>query len=361
MVEKRSYNYGIALLRLVAMYMVVTIHVMGEGGAIIYATGIGYSLSKLIETFTYCAVDCYALISGYVCYRDENENYRYSKYLTVWVQVFTYSFGIALIYSIISGNMSVMELVKAALPVTTSKYWYFSAYTGLFFIMPWLNRFVASLTDKQSNQMMIVLFAVFSCYTTVSKLIGDGFVLMGGYSFVWLAILYVAGAWMKKNSVAEKLSPKIWFVIMLGMTVFSWGWRMIVPAGYGNFLFFTYLSPTVIGISMCLISIFATMRVTPKLHKSIKIVSPAAFGVYIIHSHWIVWANFIVGRFEWVSQYGGVFTPLLLLAASFAVFAVCLVTELVRLGLFKVLGVQKLIEKLQTVIDKIINKTMAMV
>lgn len=361
MSEKYSYNYGIALLKLLAMYMVVTIHIMGEGGAIVHATGIGYSLSKLIETFTYCAVDCYALISGYLCYRTSNENYRYSKYLTIWVQVFTYSFGIALIYSVISGNISVFELINAALPVTTSKYWYFSAYTGLFFIIPWLNRLVASLTNKEANQMILVMFIVFSCYTTAAKLIGDGFVLMGGYSFVWLAMLYIAGAWMKKNNIAEKLSKKIWFAIMTVLTIFSWAYRMLVPPGYGNFLFFTYLSPTVIGISICLISIFSTIDIAPKLQKTIKHFSAASFGVYIIHSHPIIWTHFIVGRFEQVSLHSGIFTPVVLLAVSFVVFVICLITELVRLGLFKILGIQKIIEKLQMFIDKITDKAMSSV
>ena len=56
-------NYGIDLLRLVAMFMVVVLHVLGHGGILNAATGINYSISMLLRICAYCAVDCYAIIS----------------------------------------------------------------------------------------------------------------------------------------------------------------------------------------------------------------------------------------------------------------------------------------------------------
>lgn len=64
-------NYGIDLLRIVAMYMIVLDHCLLLGGVITKATQIGigsinYDISWLLDTLCYCAVNCYALISGYV-------------------------------------------------------------------------------------------------------------------------------------------------------------------------------------------------------------------------------------------------------------------------------------------------------
>ena len=64
-------NYGIDLLRIVAMYMIVLYHCLLLGGVITKATQIGigsinYDISWLLDTLCYCAVNCYALISGYV-------------------------------------------------------------------------------------------------------------------------------------------------------------------------------------------------------------------------------------------------------------------------------------------------------
>ena len=61
-------NYGIDLLRMILMLMVVILHVLGHGGVLDATTPLSakYCVSWLIESFAYCAVNCYALISGYV-------------------------------------------------------------------------------------------------------------------------------------------------------------------------------------------------------------------------------------------------------------------------------------------------------
>ena len=67
MTEKKR-NYGIDLLRMLSMFMIVNLHVLGQGGAMVRIVGdeAGYYAAWFLETCAYCAVDCYGLISGYV-------------------------------------------------------------------------------------------------------------------------------------------------------------------------------------------------------------------------------------------------------------------------------------------------------
>lgn len=126
-------NYGIDLLRIVSMFLVVTLHVLGGGGVLSAAQGTQLSVSWLIEIAAYCAVDCYAIISGFVCYREAETKYHYTKYISFWVPIFTYSFGITLCTFILKPeDHGFGELIRAALPISTSAYWYANAYTGLF-------------------------------------------------------------------------------------------------------------------------------------------------------------------------------------------------------------------------------------
>ena len=64
-ITKVKRNYGIDMLRLVAMFFVVICHVLGHGGVMKNATGYNYSVSSLLQIVAYCAVNCYAIISGY--------------------------------------------------------------------------------------------------------------------------------------------------------------------------------------------------------------------------------------------------------------------------------------------------------
>lgn len=97
---ERTRNYGIDLLRLVSMFFVVMLHVLAQGGVLENASGIQYAISWYMEITAYCAVNCYALISGYVCYREEETPYNYAGYLGFWIPVFIYSFGITVAFSV---------------------------------------------------------------------------------------------------------------------------------------------------------------------------------------------------------------------------------------------------------------------
>lgn len=61
-------NYGIDLLRMLSMFMVSVLHVLGQG-SVLSASGkipLNYAFAWFLEISAYCAVNCYALISGYV-------------------------------------------------------------------------------------------------------------------------------------------------------------------------------------------------------------------------------------------------------------------------------------------------------
>lgn len=64
----KEKNYGIDALRMLAMFMVVILHILIQGG-VLNASGrflSQYEAGWLLESVAFCAVDVYALISGYV-------------------------------------------------------------------------------------------------------------------------------------------------------------------------------------------------------------------------------------------------------------------------------------------------------
>lgn len=343
-------NYGIDFLRLVAMFLVVTLHVLGRGGVLSNASGSQYAVSWLIEIGAYCAVNCYALISGYVCYREQKHPIRYSTYLSFWVPVVFYSFGITLIgYFINPSGVGITDIIKSAIPVTSSQYWYVSAYTGLFFLIPWLNKSIQSLDQKSFNQLILVLFLVFSCFATPANAISDVFQLTGGYSVIWLVLMYLVGAWLKKNEITTKLSSIIWISIALACVLFTWGFKIFAP--YFNSVLIGYTSPTVVLVAISLVSIFSRLRLPSHLVYTIRLFSPAAFGVYLIHTQWFIWDNCIRDTFSWIATIQPYLIPIVVCMCSFGIFVSCLLVERLRLTLFSVLKINSLIEKIQGYVD----------
>lgn len=84
-------NHGIDLLRLALMFMVCMLHTLGQGG-ILNASAEGtnaYRAYWFLEILSYCAVDGFAVISGYAA---SNRPRKYDKIVNMWFQAFFYSF-----------------------------------------------------------------------------------------------------------------------------------------------------------------------------------------------------------------------------------------------------------------------------
>ena len=118
-------NYGIDLLRIVSMIMVVTLHVLGNGWFLDDIDGITpvFGTMWLLEIACYCAVNCYALISGYVGY---GKKFKLSGIIQLWIEVVFYLVLFNLIYKMIDpSSVDDTQMFTSLFPVMSDKYWYF--------------------------------------------------------------------------------------------------------------------------------------------------------------------------------------------------------------------------------------------
>ncbi|MFR7610732.1 MAG: acyltransferase family protein [Christensenellaceae bacterium] len=218
-------NHGIELLRIFAMLLAAVLHILKKGGVITASEGnlAAYSTVWLLEAAAYCAVNCYALISGYVGYSDRPKPLRLARCIELWLQVVFYSVIITTVYCIAGvGSVGVSDFADAFLPVTSKQYWYFTAYIGMFFFIPLLNALVRRLNRRALVSLCIMLIAVFSLYDTFASFWKkDPLALVGGHSPLWLGVLYIFGAAMKKLRVPESMSSKKALLIYASAAVFA--------------------------------------------------------------------------------------------------------------------------------------------
>ena len=87
---KPGRNYGIDFLRILSMFFVLLLHILNQGGVIASSEklSLGYNLSWFIETCAYCAVNCYALISGFIGYKSKH---KYSNIINLYIQTAFYA------------------------------------------------------------------------------------------------------------------------------------------------------------------------------------------------------------------------------------------------------------------------------
>lgn len=327
-ISKDGRNYGIDALRIVAMIAIVMIHILYKGGLLTSAEGTKRLGLWLIEICGLCAVNCYAMISGYVMYTEKEKPFRYSRYIDLWLSGFMYSAGITVLFFLLRiGNVTSEVWSESLLPVGHNTYWYLTAYTPLFFIMPWLNKWIRALKRREMTYLVLTLFLLFS----FANLLYDQFYISYGYSFLWLMILYLFGAWIKKCDVASRVQKKKALGIAVICVLFSWIWFLYSPIRPD--LLIKYNSPTTVIYAASLLVLFSQIKPGKVITKGIMFATPAVFGVYLIHEHPLVRTNF-ENWFSWLIHLRLLYTVLLLFATVLVVFIICILIEKVRLFLY---------------------------
>lgn len=353
-------NHGIELLRIFAMLLAAVLHILKKGGVITASEGnlAAYSTVWLLEAAAYCAVNCYALISGYVGYSGRPKPLRLARCIELWLQVVFYSVIITTVYCIAGvGSVGVSDFADAFLPVTSKQYWYFTAYIGMFFFIPLLNALVRRLNRRALVSLCIMLIAVFSLYDTFASFWKkDPLALVGGHSPLWLGVLYIFGAAMKKLRVPESMSSKKALLIYASAAVFTalfkiTGDRLLrfVPGS----LFVRDTSPTVLLCAAALLVAFASFKPGRKLTEFAVLFAPAAFGVYLLHVSPLVFEHVIGNRFAFIGRLPFPLIPFAVLASAGVILAVGLAADKVRILLFKALGVPKLCRKAEKSIRRL--------
>ena len=342
-------NLGLDLLRMTAMWMVAILHVLGAGGVLSSAAPLSpdYETAWLLETSAYCAVNCYALLSGYV---GLTGRFRYSNLALLWCQAAVYTIGIPLAFAAVKpGSVGVWEIIRGFFPAMSNHYWYFTAYFAMFFFIPAFNFLVDRLERRQMKAIAVSLVVLFSVLPTVFQsdvagiFPGDLFIEYGGYSPLWLAVLYILGAYARKYDLLAGV--KWWKALgAYGLCVLvTWGEKWLVEGLRMRFLgefipggiLVSYTSPTMLLAALALLAAFANLPIPKWAAKPIAFFAPLSFSVYLIHVHPLVWQYVMWGRFAAFGSYGTVKLAAYVLAAALGIYLLCSLIDCMRAFLFR--------------------------
>lgn len=343
---------GIDCLKIVSMVMVVILHVLGQGG-ILQETKIinqNYELVYFLEIASLCAVNCYALISGYV---GITAPYKFSRLISLWLNAMFYSVGITLIFAIINPEIITKTTVLLALfPTIYTQWWYFSAYVGVFLLMPFLNGLILQLNKQQAWKLIVILMIMFSIVPTFSQ--QDVFCAHNGYSFIWLAVCYVIGAIIKSQNLFENVTVKTAFVGYAICVLVTWGFmqgmRAVTMEHYGYEKWWDmlnpYISPTMLIAAIMLLIGFSKLQFGEKTTKTIKKVVPLTFGVYLMHVHKLVFEHVFRDAFREFAQLTWIWAVGAICLTVVFIFVICCLIEKLRSIIFTWLKVGYIAERI---------------
>ena len=343
----KARNYGIDLLRIICMLMIVMLHLLGPGGILGKSPflSLKYEVLWFVEIGCFCAINCFALISGYVgcCAK-----HHYINLLLLWLTVVFYTVLITAIFQILLPQSVTMQTwLNAFFPVITYQYWYFTAYFVLFLTMPFLNTILQKCSKKELDTTLMLLFFAFCILAILFQ--RDSFMLGNGYSAWWLIFLYLVGGYFRKYQLLHKLKVRTCLWGYLGMVFITWFVKLsmelfclhVLHTNRYNSYLFKYTSPTIVIASILLLSVFERLKLSHKIIKYIQIFIPLVFSVYLIHVHPLIWKNIWI---QYFSSLANLPLPLILLcifSIMFAVFLGCCCLDFIRKKIFEYLDIKQ--------------------
>lgn len=349
----------IELARIFAMLLVVVMHINTQGGVseALVPMSLNYIVEWILLSVTYCAVDLFAIKSGYV--GSSKENFQYSRALNLWLGVAFYTILITVGFAIFSpDSVRPIDFLKAITPASTGSYWFFSAYFAMFFFMPFMNFLLNKLDDKQIKALGITIVVIFSIVPTMRH--SDPFVTDGGYSTIWLMSLYMIGGIIKRFKLLEKKSCGYylrmflfnWFIVWGSKILFEYVFIQLSGEAKGGGLLLSYVSPFVLMMTVAILGFFKNLK-EPKrrgIRNGICSVSATTFSAYIIHEQPFIKHRFIIDRFAGYADKNVVLMLIYVLTTAIVIFGICALIDQVRIRLFKVLHAKEKSERLCSIL-----------
>lgn len=315
--------YSLDLLRIIAIAMIIVLHYMNKNignGLINDKNFLGLS-THIIESICIIACNIFFLISGYCSI--EKKEIKISKIVNLILITLFWGIGIYIFYLVFFGQNINISNLKVAFETVFDR-WFIIIYIILYMLVPYINKFINLLSQKQYTTLLFILLFFFSIWT---MFLTDVTLLDYGYGIVNSLNLYLIGGYINKykDNIEDKKKMIIvsGFIALLITTIFSF-----VAQRAWN-----YNSIFVIAQFVSVFVIFLNMNI--KEHKLIQTISSYSLSIYLIHentfiSQWLY--QELCGNIKYIGTWEYVFN---LIISTFIIFVVCCILELIRQFLFK--------------------------
>ncbi|NLF26871.1 MAG: acyltransferase [Clostridiales bacterium] len=336
---ERQRDAGIDLLRILATLMVVGTHVLGRGGILGAAWGqnANAAVASVFKVLFMSAVNCFGIISGYFLCRSR---FRLARVLKLWSEVLFYSLLFTAARLLIEPRaVSPGELLSAVFPLSFRRPWYVSAYLGLLFLTPFLNRLLRTMSRRQHLALALVSVLLFSVHATLSLSNTYG-VGNKGHSTLWLAVLYILGAYFRMHL---REYPRRASALVLGGAVAATVASVYLIGGVTGRLFGSEMrldwfvrdiSPTIVAISAALFHLLKGLSAGAAARRLILWTAPLAFGVYLSHMQPLS-LSWFQGKLGAVAGIHPLAFPFAVLGIMLFIFAAGIALEFLRARLFR--------------------------
>ena len=344
--KNNTRNYGLDLLRCVAMIMIVILHYLDKGKVLTpLSSGEPFKAADVtawfMEALAIVAVNLYMLMSGYLLYKS---SFKLSRLINLVIKVWLYSVIVGLLGIVLGGPVEPVDtyfILRLLLPISMNTYWFMSAYVFFYLLTPVLGIAARAMNKVQLKFLLVALMVFHVIIKSVipAKLDGDAF----GMNAMWYIVLYFVAvyirrftAWGDEEGADGAKRPAAWisFVLYVAGAFLVMGEALVIRSIYvktGSLSYilgisYDYNHILVLITSIALFTGFLSVRIPVKVGQYFGIVGKYSLGVYLLHENLSI-------RYAWEKLLGcekinGVASVILMaLMAAIVVFIIGVIVD----------------------------------
>lgn len=350
MANKR--NTGLDIARIIAMQSIVVLHILGQGGVIENSTQWTFKYWMLwwIEASALCGVDLFALLSGWLGICSVKKSTY--KVVNLFAVVSFYCVVITVIWAIAEPSkfIGITSWANSLAPYLNGRYWYFLCYVPISICQPYINKLILALSVEQHKKLCIVVLVTFCLIPSILNV--DLFGIKRGYSFSWLLMCYLMGAYLRRSEV--RCNTKHGTIIFVLCVLVELVAKAVYDRIYCTNVHYMidYTSPLTLIMATILLLTLNQVKTCRIAGKTFRMLSESAFDVYIIHCHILIFDNIIANNFVGILGMRSARLLISLICIAVVIYLCLSLVGIFRKVVFKNLGIDKIVEVVANKFDK---------
>lgn len=352
-VKERMYNMD--LCRVIAMMGILLLHFNRYGG-IYDSVEKGSALfwcAWILRIIASTSVNVFAMLSGYLGYKKVQQ--KSLRLFELIFSVFFYCLIITVIFyfsypSVFSG---VKDVIVSFFPPLQGRFWYITSYIPLFLLQPFLNRMLLQMSEKQEKNACLIFAFLLGIIPAIIKT--DLFHVNSGKSFLWLAVCYCIGHYIRRSDLHLKTKKSTLLILFGGILQLLTKIILFYLFHKKDSMYLLMnIGPFIIIESIGFFLLFIGIKIKEsKIARAISFLSIYSFDVYILHCHPLILEHFIGGAFSYINT-----IPVYLLSLAvfiIAVYILCTITGFIKSQLIKFMQIDKILSRISGIFDNFMN------
>ncbi|MFT6926476.1 MAG: surface polysaccharide O-acyltransferase-like enzyme [Psychromonas sp.] len=287
MKQKRPAIFYLDLLRCVASFAVVAIHVLGPFRYLYGEIPDSDWLAAMgINSATRWAVPVFIMISGALLLSSDRhfncEHYLSKRLAKVAIPFVGWSFIYAFVGGFVAGSWSsdlTMKMIEnSANEPVWYHLWFFYDFLPLYFVIPFLAPLLKKISPELSKLIVIILLLLFLMnWLKVESFLRQNLVLYTGY--------LILGWYLYNRDNSKEL--KYWLIAGVSMLLLNFfgSWQLALENGQYSSFYMGYktLNTVLIAAMLFVLAQRYANKIRGKLRMLISVIAKYSLGIYLLH------------------------------------------------------------------------------